>query len=675
MKNVDVANTRTFAVMGHTGSGKTTLIDALLFKLGVNDRLGSTDNGSSMADWTDSEKNRKITLQTKPFGALYKAKDGSASYMTFCDTPGYIDFYGQVIAASRVCESCLLVIDATSGIQLGTSKAWARANELGAPYAIVVTGLDRENADFAKVVEEVQGKWGAHCLPVVLPAPDAAVADVLAGSVPDSMADQAKDLSNRLTEIAAETDDSLIEKYLVGEALKPEEVASGLRKAVLSRKLVPIFACMPLKDKGITELLEGVLRLLPSPLERKMKDSEGNDIDPSPDAPFAGFVWHTVSDAYVGQLTFLRVCGGSLTTASDLVNSRTDEKERVAGLLVVNGKQQTNVDKATAGDIVAMTKLKNTKLNDVLCSSSGKITMKPLAFPNPVMSYAVKAKSRGDEDKIGMALNRVAEEDPTIKLMRNNETRELLLSGMGDVHLEVAVEQMKSRSNVEVLLSTPRIPYRETVTSTGQGHHKHKKQTGGHGQFAEVYLRVEPKQEGEEDWFINEIVGGAIPTNFIPAVQKGLVEGMTRGSIAGYPTTGIAVAVYDGSFHEVDSSEMAFKIASSRAFKEGMSAAKPVLLEPIMTVKIMVPEGFMGEITGDISHKRGRILGIEAEAGMQIISADVPLAEMFRYCAEIRSMTSGAGTFEMVLARYEIVPSNITEKVVASAEKEKQEVE
>ena len=675
MKNVEVANTRTFAVMGHTGSGKTALIDALLFKLGVNDRLGSTDNGSSMADWTDSEKSRKITLQTKPFSALYKTKAGYDAYVTFCDTPGYIDFYGQVIAASRVCESCLLVIDATSGIQLGTSKAWARANELGAPYAIVVTGLDRENADFGKVVGQIQETWGAHCLPVVLPAPDGGVADVLAGPVPDALADQAEELSGRLTEIAAETDDSLIEKYLGGEELKPEEVASGLRKAVLSRKLVPIFACMPLKDKGITELLEGVLRLLPSPLDRKMKDSEGNDIDPSPDAPFAGFVWRTVSDAYVGQLTFLRVCGGSLTTASDLVNSTTDDKERVAGLLVVNGKQQTNVDKATAGDIVAMTKLKNTKLNHVLCSPSRKVAIQPLVFPNPVMSHAVRAKSRGDEDKIGTAMNRVADEDPTIRVERNTETKELLLSGMGDVHLEVAVEQMKSRSNVEVLLSTPRVPYRETVTSKGQGHYKHKKQTGGHGQYAEVYLRVEPKQPEEEEWFINEIVGGVIPTNFIPAVQKGLVEGMARGSVAGYPVTGVAVAVHDGSFHEVDSSEIAFKIASARAFKEGMSAAKPVLLEPLMTVKIMAPERFMGDVTGDISHKRGRILGIEAEAGMQIITADVPLAEMFRYCAEIRSMTSGAGTFEMVPARYETVPSNIAEKIIAATEKEKEEEE
>lgn len=672
MKNIDVSAVRTFVIMGHTGSGKTSIVDAILFKLGLNDRLGSVSAGSSMADYTDAEKRRKITLQAKPFTAAFKTQAGRQCQLVFCDTPGYMDFYGQVVAASSVCESALVTVDANSGIQLGTKKAWSRIQELGLPCAVAVTGLDRENADFNSVVGKIQAMWGKKCVPVTFPlAGGAGVADVLAGrNAPADQASSVEATKNALVELAAETDDTLLEKYLGGEALSADELAKGLRKAVASCKLVPVFACVPVKDVGVAELLEGIVRLMPSPLDRKSRDADGTEVDPSPAAPLAGFVWRTVSDPHVGQLVYVKICGGTLTADSEVLNATKGEKERIVALLSTNGKTQTTVESATAGDIIALAKLKHTKLNDALCTAARKVAFKPLVFPNPVMSYAVRAKSRTDEDKISTALARVAEDDPTLRVRRDTETHETLLSGMGDVHLDVAVEQMKSRSNVEVLLDTPKVPYRETVTGNGEGHYKHKKQSGGRGQYGEVYLRVSSRKEGDEEWFVNDIFGGAIPTNFIPAVQKGLVEGLAKGPLAGYPVTNVKISVYDGTFHEVDSSEIAFKIAASRAFRDGMTKAKPVLLEPIMTVRIMVPDTCMGEVTGDISHKRGRMLGMEQESGLQVIVAEMPQSELFKYAAELRSITAGQGTFEMSFSRYDVVPGNIAQKIVAAAAKD-----
>ncbi len=674
MKDIAVADVRTVVLLGHNGSGKTTLVDSILYKTGVNDRLGSVAAKTSMADYSDEEKERGFTIHVKPFNTVFKTQAGRKTQLVFVDTPGFPDFLGQVIMGSSVVEAGLILVDGLAGIQVGSARAWKRCEERGLPRGIVVTGLDRENASFAKTVEAIQAAWGAKCVPVTIPGEgNGGIVDVLAGNPPASLAAQVETIKLGLMEAVAEADDALLEKYLGGETLTPDEISKGITKAVLGGKLVPVFACSPLKDSGVNELLEGIARMFPSPLDRPMRDADGKPIDPN--GPFSAFVWRTVNDPFIGQLTFMRVASGRISADTDLFNLTKGEKERVSGFIEVNGKKQNTWTECSAGDIVAVAKLKKTGLCDVLATEGQTLKFPPYVFPSPVYSMAVRGKSQGDEDKIGTALHRVAEEDPTIHVERNPDTHETVMSGLGDMHLAVAVDRMKRRSNVEVASSIPKVPYKETVTGRGEGHYKHKKQTGGRGQYGEVYLRVERMPEGETEWFEDAVVGGVIPGNFMPAIQKGLLEGMLRGSVAGYPVTGVKTTVYDGSYHDVDSSEIAFKIAASRAFRDGMSKAKPVLLEPIMEVKVEIPDHYMGDVTGDLNHRRGRILGMSVEDGMQVMTAEVPMAELFMYSAELRSMTGGRGSFSMTFSRYEAVPGNVAQKIIASAEKVKEEEE
>ena len=673
MKNVDISDVRNFALMGHSGSGKTTLVDAMLFKLGVNDRLGSVDNGSSLSDFTEVEKHRNISIFAKPFSATYKGPRGHNCELVFTDTPGYMDFFGQVAAAARATETGLIVVDASSGVEVGTRQAWKRCAKNGVTArAVVITGLDKDNTDYVKTLTEVQASFGSNCVPVVVPLSDCSgVVDVLAAKdVPEDLAERVQEAKGSLVELAAETDDTLIEKFLEGEDLSPEEVGEGLVSAVATGGLVPVFVTMALKDIGVTELLNGVCRLFPSPPAHAMKSDTGDVIDTSPDAPFVGLVWRSVVDAFVGQMSFVRVIGGTLKTDMEVQNTQKGEREKVGGLLLVNGKKQEPIESATAGDIVAIPKLKYTGIGDTLCTPGAKVHCAQIHFPSPVCFHAVQAKTQADEDKMRVALSRLTGEDPTLKIDRNAETHQLVLQGLGDVHIDVAVERMKNQSNVEVTLGPPKVAYRETVTGQGQGHYKHKKQSGGRGQYGEVYLRVEPLPEGEEEWFVNAVVGGVIPHNFLPAVQKGLVEGMDKGALGGFPVQRVKLTVYDGSYHDVDSSEVAFKIASSRAMREAMLDARPVLLEPVMTVHITIPDSKLGDINGDLNHKRGRIMGMEAEDGLQVLTAEVPQAELFRYAAELRSMTGGQGSFEMEFARYDVVPQNVAQKVLAMVKKD-----
>ena len=668
MKDIPVADVRNFVLVGHTGSGKTALVDSLLFKLGVNDRLGNPGDGTSMADWTDEEKSRKVSIWAKAFDAVWRPKGGKALRLVMLDTPGYADFYGQVVAATQVADAALIAVDAVAGVQVGTVRAWKRCEALGLPRAVVITGLDKENADFDGTVAALQDLWGARCEVVTFPADDKkSVVDALS-----AQGGKADEIRAKLTDVAAESSDALIEKVLGGETLTADELSGGLRSSVAQAKFIPVFAVMARQSLGLDELLTGVARLMPAPLDRPGKDAAGNAVNPAADAPLVAQVWRSINDPFVGQLTMARIWGGTLKADSEVLNATKEQKERVGTVYFLNGKKQETVPEAQAGDIVALAKLKATGLNDTLCAPGKPVAMPAIVFPNPVVSFAVHPKNQGDEDKLGQGLHRVADDDPTIHVQRNDETHELIITGMGDVQIDSAMERMKARSKVEVTLSTPKVAYKETVTAKGEGHYKHKKQSGGRGQYGEVYLRIEPMKGGATEWFVDGIVGTSIPRNFLPAIEKGLVDGMTRGALAGYPVVNTMVTVYDGSSHDVDSSEIAFKIAARTAFKDGMTKAKPVLLEPIMNIRVTIPGEFMGDCTGDLNHKRGRIMGMESEDGMQVIVAEVPQAEVFKYSSELRSMTGGRGSFEISFNRYDIVPSNVAQKIIAEAAKNKQ---
>ena len=670
MKDIPIADVRNFVFLGHTGSGKTQLLDALLFKLGVNDRLGSPADGTSMPDWNDEEKARKISIWAKPFSATYAA-DGKKIRLVMLDTPGYADFYGQLVAASAVADAVLLCVDAVAGLQVGTHRAWRLCEKLGLPCGIVVTGLDRENADFPAMLKTLHDAWGNKCVPAVLPAPGGQGLVSVLGSA--ALAGEAEQARTAFLEIAAETSDVLTEKYLGGEALSPAELATGLRAAVNRRTLFPVFATAAKAGLGLPELLAGLAQLFPAPADRPVQDAAGQPVAVGPEAPFCGLVWRTINDPFSGQLTLLRVYGGTLKPDSEIYDASKQSRERIGSLLALNGRKQEPMPEAHAGDIVALAKLKTTVLNNSLCASGHSITFAPIKFPPPVMAVAVMPKTQGDDDKLGTGLHRATDEDPTLKVGRNPETHEMILSGMGDIHLDVVLKRMKARSNVEVVLSTPKVPYKETINGKGEGHYKHKKQSGGRGQFGEVYLRVEPLKPGDTEWFVDDVVGGAIPGNFMPAVRKGLEEGLTRGVLAHCPVVNVKISVYDGSYHEVDSSEISFKIAGLRALSDALAKAKPVLLEPIMKLKVLFPEQYMGDITGDLNHKRGRILGMGTEDGLQFIEAEVPQAETFKYASELRSITHGQGSFETEFLRHDVVPQQIAQKVMAEAQKHKTE--
>lgn len=670
MSETPVSNVRNFVILGHSGSGKTTLTDALGFKLGLNDRLGLVSNGSSISDTAEEEKSRKITIFANSFSAVYKL--GDAEYkMVFTDAPGFMDFYGQILGAIRAADFALITVDAVSGVQVGTRRAWKACKDGGlSSTAFVITGLDKENASFEKTLASIRDAFGVNCVPVTAPLKADTMVNILREeNLPENLAA----LHNSLAETAAESDDALMEKFFEKGTLEPEEISRGLIGGIKSGTVHPIYSTEPLKGIGIADLLDSMCRILPAPGSRIFKDLDGKELPADPGAPFVGQVWRTSIDPFLGQLNYVRVISGSLATGMTVMNTSTDAKETISAMMTVVGKKQTPVAKAQPGDIVAIPKLKSTKTGNTLTAVGSSVKLPAIEFPPPVMYMAVTAKTQADDDKLSTAIHRLLDADPTLHFEKQIETKQVILKGLGDVHIDVAVSLMKSQSNVSVDLSVPKVPYRETVTALGDGHYRHKKQSGGRGQFGEVYLRVEPKRPDEEEWFLNEVVGGSIPGNFMPAVQKGVVEGMLAGSVAGFPVQNIKVHIYDGSYHDVDSSEIAFKIAGSRALREGMAKARPVLLEPIMRLKITIPEAFMGAISGDMPHKRGRVLGMEADEGVQVITAEAPLAELFKYAAELRSITAGQGSFTMDFDRYDIVPSNVAQKIIAEAAKNRKE--
>ena len=666
MGTVPASNLRNFSILGHSGSGKTTLTDAIAFKLGLNDRLGSVDAGTSISDTNDEEKSRKISIFANSFMGNYKA--GDTEYrLAFIDTPGAPDFYGAVRGAVRASDAIVIAVDAASGIEAGTIRAWHTCKAYGvSTVAFVVTGLDKENTDFLATVAAIREHFGTGCCPLTVPAADG-VANILdMGEVPAEL----EESYTALAESAAESSEELMNKYFEEGTLSADEIRGGLRDAVASGSTHPIYVVKALQGDGVDAFLSSVCRLFPAPGARKFADKDGNEVKADAAAPFVAQVWRTAIDTFVGQLSYIRVLSGTITPGMALQNNTTGSKETASSLLQVFGRKQVPVESVGPGEIVAIPKFKDVHTGDTLCAVGTATVMPDIDYPQPVMLMSVHAKTQADEDKLGTAMKRLSDSDPTLHFVKDEETKEIVMKGLGDVHIDVAVALMKLQSNVNVDLTVPKVAYRETVTGKGEGHYRHKKQTGGHGQFGEVYLRVMPKAEGEEEWFVDKTVGGSIPGNFMPAVQKGLMEGLLKGAVAGYPVQGVKVEVYDGSFHPVDSSEVAFKIASSRAFREAMAQAKPTLLEPIMTVKITIPDTYMGAITGDLNHRRGRVLGMEMDDGMQVVTAEVPMAELFQYPAQLRSLTGSRGSFEMELARYDVVPGNISQKIVAARQDE-----
>ena len=670
----EAAKIRNFVVAGHGGSGKTTLCDLMLYKSKAVDRLGSVDNGTSYSDFSPDEQEKHSSIYASYLNCQWRDQR-----FFFTDTPGYGEFVGEVISSYRAAGMAVIAVDGVGGIASGTVRAWKFAGDFKIPRIIFINRLDREMSDFDTVLNQLQESYGKTvCVPLTIPCGKESnftgVINVLtAKDVPADLKDTVDYYRTMLLDTAAESDEKLMERYLDGQELSEEEISKGLHDAIYSGALVPVFAGSAAKDIGVEELMNGIYNICPNPLERIRVAADGSEVRPSENGEASAFVFKSITDPFIGQMAFFRVLTGKFKANSDIVNLSNGTKEHIGQLLILNGKTQTPVDEAVPGCLCAVAKLKATKTNDTLATSNECKVMTPMSFPNPLMAFAVTAVKNGEEDKIMTGLNKLCGNDPTLRLERDPETHETLLKGMGEQHIGIAVKRLKDIAKVDVNLNMPKIPYRETITGHGEGHYRHKKQSGGHGQFAEVFLRIEPFDGGFE--FANAVVGGAIPKNFIPAVEKGVVEAMERGPLAGCVVEKMRVTVYDGKFHDVDSSEMAFKIASRRAFRDAMSKAKPVLMEPVITARIMIPDEFTGEISGLINHKRGRILGMDMEDGMQVVTAEVPYAEMLRFATELRSATQGSGSFEMEFARYEVVNPVIANEIIAKFQAQNKEEE
>lgn len=665
MKIENPGKIRNFAIAGHNASGKTTLCDQMLFKAGAVSRLGSVDNKTSVSDFTPDEQEKHSSIYSAYLNCSWQE-----NHFFFTDTPGYGEFVGEVISAFRSCGFSMIVLDGEGGIEIGTTRAWKYAKEFKIPKMVVINRLDRDMADFFAVLKQLQDAYGlTTCVPMTLPVGSgenfSRVVSVLTtpeSEIPDDLKDLVAKYKEQLLDTVAESDEELMERYLGGEALSEEEISKGLHNAIFAGQLVPVFAASGLKDIGVTEIMNGLVFLMPNPLERIRPAADGTIVEPKDTGDAAAFVFKSAIDPFIGQMAYFRVLTGQISSNKDIYNLNTGSKERIGQLVLLNGKEQIPVDQVCPGAICGIAKLKATKTGDTLGDSlTNNHAMSRQTYPNPVISYAIRATKSGDEDKIVQGIQRLAECDPTLQLSRNDETHETILGGMGEQHIMNAIRNLKALAKVDVQLDPPKIPYRETINAKGEAAYRHKKQSGGHGQFAEVHLRLEPAEEFE---FVNAIVGGSIPKNYIPAVEKGVHEAMANGPLAGCVVERIRVTVFDGKYHDVDSSEMAFKIATRKAFKDAMAKAKPVLMEPVMSVKITIPDAYTGDITGNLNHKRGRILGMGSEDGLCVLDTEIPAAEIHKYATELRSMTQGKGSHEVAFARYENVPTAVQQEII-----------
>jgi elongation factor G len=677
MKQFPPEKIRNVVLLSHSGAGKTTLSEALLFTAGAITRLGKIEAGTTTSDYDPDEIKRRISINLSLLPMEWQD-----TKLNIIDTPGYADFAGEVRSAVAMSEGAVIMAAATSGIEVGTELTWGYAEAAGLSRFIFISKMDRENANFQKVADQFRARFGTKCVPVQLPVGAhtsfTGVIDLLSmkagdAAIPTELAGKAGEMRSQLMEAVAETDDALMEKYLSGEELTSAELSAGLQKAVKDCKIIPILAGSGLLNSGARELLNDIVSLMPSPADRPVPvadDSPTKDVTLK--GPMAAMVFKTTADPYVGKLTYFRVFAGEIDSNSQVWNAHQNAPERIGQLYMLRGKAQEATAKVEAGDIGAVAKLSATATGDTLTHQDHPVKLKAAVFPKPVYNVAVHPKTKADLDKMGTSLARLTEEDPTLRVHRDPDTAETILSGMGDTQVDVAAERMQRKFGVGVELKPPKVPYRETITRAVKAEYKHKKQTGGHGQYGHVMLELEPLPQGSPNEFVNRVIGGAIPKNYIPAVEKGVVEGYKEGMLAGYPVVGLRAAVYDGSFHPVDSSEICFKIAGAGALKKGLAEGNPILMEPIVKIQITVPNDFTGDILSDLNTKRARVHGMNPTGDINTIEAEVPMAEVLRYATDLKSITQGRGTYTMEFDHYEQVPSHITEKIIAEREAERE---
>ncbi len=692
MKEFASDHIRNICLIGHGGAGKTMMAEALLYTAGTINRLGKVEEGNTVSDYRSDEIERQISVSSALLVCEWKGNK-----INVLDTPGYTDFTGDVKSALHVTDTAVLHLKAVEGVEVGTELAWRYTLENRDAVILVVNKLDQENADYDKVVHQAKEILSHDVIPIQFPLKAGlgfeAIVDVVrmkllkfaAGGngkyseeeIPADVLPKAQELRQQMLELIAETDEALLNKYLESGSLTPEEIKQGFRAGIRQRKLFPLLCAAATQNVGTAGILDFLSDYAPAPHEMgavHAKNAGGGEvaIQQDPNGQPVMFVFKTVSESHVGELSFFRVYAGTVSPGLDMVNNTNGKSERLAQLFVMVGKDRKEIGKLTAGDIGAVVKLKDTHTNDTLTVKGVSVIITPTVFPEPVFSMAIVPRSKGDEEKISSGMHALHQEDPSFNFRVDPELHQTIISGQGEVHLDIIVKRLKARYNVDVDLVEPKVPYRETIKAVVKdSEYKHKKQTGGHGQYGHVHLRLEPLKRGSGFEFVDEIVGGVVPNKFIPAVEKGVVECMKEGVVAGYPVVDVRVALHYGSYHDVDSSEMAFKIAGSMAFRKGFVDARPVLLEPIFNLEVKVPEDAMGDVMGDISSRRGKIAGMDSEGRYQIIRAQVPAAELHRYATILRSMTGGRGVFTASMSHYEEVPREAAEKIIAASEKNK----
>lgn len=692
MKNYNIKNLRNIGFIGHGATGKTSLVEGLLYAGKVITRLGKIEDGTTVSDFDEEEKHRGISLSVSVSPLEWKG-----TKINLVDMPGYFDFVGESIQGMRAVDIGIIVTCGVSGVQVGTEKAWDYCNKIKLPRAFFINKLDRENSNFDKTLNELKDKFGISVVPVQYPIGEEVnfrgVINVISKKakvynnktkklddveIPKELLEKVDKCKEMIMEVVAETDEELLDKYFSEGTLSDEEIYKGLINGCSKGEIAPVMCGSAINAIGMECFLDDVVECFPSPelsLAQKAINEKGEEeyVSISEDSPFSGLVFKTIADPFVGKISLFRVITGKLKNDITVVNSNKNKKEKLSNIFFMRGKNQIQTNEIGAGDIGAVSKLQFTETGDTLVDLNFKVVYDKFNFPETVMSMAILPKSKGDEEKISIALNKLLEEDPTFKLKRDIENAELIISGLGETHLEVIACKIKNKFGADVLLRMPKIPYRETIKGSADVQGKHKKQSGGHGQYGDVKIKFERRHDGEDSLeFVDKVVGGAVPRNFIPAVEKGLKDCIKHGVLAGYPVIGLKATLHDGSYHPVDSSEMAFKIATAIAYKKGLEAANSILLEPIMRVEIIIPDEYMGDIIGDINKKRGRVIGMEPENDKQRVICEVPLAEMFNYATDLRSITQARGEYKMSFERYEEVPPNESNKII---EKKNSEIE